>query len=138
MHLNLSKQLLALLYVVRTDYDISILAARKGIHIFDENVLLGKLVEYRRQLTSHVGATDANHISEHYSEVIIAKHLNSLVHIADDETQDTELSSLCHTEGMHIDAIGSQYLCHVVDSSRLVLKKNRNLFDCHIIEELRS
>mgnify|MGYP003397547415 FL=1 len=120
-----AQHLHALVNIVGTDNDIRLVAIGKGIHVFDEDFFASQLVEDSRKRACHIRARDAHYIGKHHGKVCITKDFHRLVHFRNDESEDTEVGSFRHTEGMHVDAILTQNLSHFIDSSGLVFEENR-------------
>ena len=114
----------ALGQIARPDNDIRPVSLGKGIHILDKNLMLGQLLQNLRQRTGHVRTTAANHIGQNHCEIYRTLYFYRLVYVGHNQTKDTEIRSLRHTESVHVDTLFTQSFGHFVDSPAFVFQEN--------------
>ena len=122
---TLFEHLNAFIHITRPDNDISLISLCKSIHILNEYLIIRQTLQNFSQCPRFVMACNIGHIGKHNCEIFGSQNLGSLFNIRYYKSQNTEIGRFGHTKCMHIDTMLTQGFCNLIDSSSLVLQKNR-------------
>ena len=92
---------------------MSLIGLCKGIHILNENLLFGQVLQYHSQRAGHIGTRKTNHIGRHHSKILFTQYFYRLVHIRHNQSQNTKICCFGHTKSVHIDTVCSQSMHYI-------------------------